>query len=78
MPTQVTATVIDGTLKLNQPVDLPSNSRVRVTVEPLAESDELSDEERRAAWERFKQRARERPVNSGGLHFTRDELHERH
>lgn len=79
METQLTGTVIDGTLKLDRPLDLPNNSRVSVTIEPITgpSADTPTDAARREAWERFMQRIQERPVNSGGRHFTRDELHER-
>ena len=78
MAARLTATVIDGTLKLDQPVDLPNNTRVRVAIEPLPEPlpDSVSDAERRAAWERLKQRIKERPLHLGGQRFSRDELYE--
>ncbi|MBO0698447.1 MAG: hypothetical protein J2P46_08640 [Zavarzinella sp.] len=49
-------------------------SRVRLTIEPI---EAWSPEKARAAWEALGARLRERPINSGGLRFTRDELHER-
>ena len=74
MKTQVTGTVVDGGLQLDQTLDLPSNVRVHVTVE-LAET---PDPDRIAAWEAMKKRNREHPIDFGGRHFTRDELHDRY
>jgi hypothetical protein len=73
MKTQAIATVENGQLTLDEPLDLPDRSRVYVTVEPIsdARNDPLT------AWQSLRQRVRERPVHSGGRHFTRDELHER-
>ena len=70
---QVTGTVVGGALKLDESLDLPENSRVTVTVEAFDEETRKAIE----AWESFKQRIKDHPVNSGGMHFTRDELHER-
>ena len=72
MKTHVSATLVGGTLKLHEPVELPDHTAVNVTIEPVA-----GDSRRAAAWESLKQRIRERPVHSGGRHFTREELHER-
>ena len=79
MIAHVHATVIDGALKLDQPVDLPNNSRVAVRVEslPAVETTPPTDEERRAAWERMKRRIEERPVHGGGQRFNRDGLYDR-
>jgi predicted DNA-binding antitoxin AbrB/MazE fold protein len=74
MTTRVEATLINGVLKPDQPLRLPDRSRVRLTVEPLPD---WSPERARAAWEALQARLQERPINSGGLRFTRDELHER-
>ncbi len=74
MKTETTGTIVGGVLQLDERIDLPDNSRVRVAVKPL--------EEWRArlqtgvkAWKQLCQRC---PVNSGGRRYTRDELHERH
>jgi hypothetical protein len=73
MKTQATATVENGQLTLDEPLDLPDRSRVYLTVEPISDApnDPL------IAWQSLRQRVRERSVHSGGMHFTRDELHER-
>jgi len=73
MKTQAVATVENGQLTLDEPLVLPDRSRVHLTVEPI--SDAPNDPV--TAWESLRQRVRERPVHSGGRHFTRDELHER-
>ncbi|HLQ43520.1 MAG TPA: hypothetical protein VK137_02230 [Planctomycetaceae bacterium] len=72
MSMRVTGTIVGGVLKFDDPVNLPDQSRVSVTVEPLADV-----EQRLAAWNSIKERLRLRPINSGGRRFTRDELHER-
>jgi hypothetical protein len=74
MITRTTATVEKGQLKLDQPVELPDHSRVNLVIEPVSESPQNP----LVAWESLQRRARQRPIRSGGRHFTRDELHERH
>jgi hypothetical protein len=73
MKTETTATVLDGALELDAPLELPNRSRVRVAVEPL--------ENWRARFEaglnEWKAYCEQHPVHSGRQHFTRDELHER-
>ena len=69
MKTETTATVVDGALALDAPLDLPDRSRVRVAVEPL--------ENWKAGLRDWKAHCEEHPVHSGPQHFTRDELHER-
>ena len=77
MITHTTGTVIEGQLQLNEPLMLPDGSRVAVTVEAVAS---VSADPREAfakglsAWKKLIQ---EHPVHSGGVRFTRDELHER-
>ena len=74
MKTETTGTVVAGVLQLDQRLDLPDNSRVRVAVEPLEEW-RARFQTGLSAWKEFCRRA---PVNSGGRRYTRDELHERH
>ncbi len=76
MSTQVMATVVDGELKLDQPLELPDKSRVKVMVE-VEETTEARRARKRRAFEELERLCREKPINSGGLHFTRDQLHER-
>jgi hypothetical protein len=73
MATQLTATVIEGQLRLDQPLDLPNDSKVIVTVESQSEWREkyLKGLEE---WRKFTEK---HPINSGGVRFTREELHER-
>ena len=76
MTTQVMATVVDGALKLDSPLELPNETRVKLVVEV-----ELTDEERhersRQSFESLQKFIGEHPINSGGLRFTRDELYDR-
>lgn len=74
MTTQVTATVVGGMLKPDQALPLAEQSRVRLTIEPL---EDWSAEKARAAWESLQARLQEHPIDSGGVRYTRDELHER-
>ncbi len=68
-----TGVVVDGTIQLHEPLDLPNQTAVSVTVEPLP----AMGDDPEAAWERTQQRLRERPIHGGGQRYTRDELHER-
>ena len=74
MKSEITGTIVGGALQLDERIDLPDNSRVRVAVEPLEEW-RAKFQTGLEAWRRVCQ---QRPVNSGGRRFTRDELHERH
>lgn len=81
METQVTGTLIDGVVRLDQSVDIPNNTRVKVTMCELAivPPGFASDpSKRKAALVRFLQRAADRRFNSKGIRFSRDELHDRH
>ena len=73
MKTETTGTVVGGALQLDERLDLPDNSRVRVAVQPLEEW-RTRFQNGLNAWKQLRQ---DRPVNSGGRHYTRDELHER-
>lgn len=73
MTTQTTGTVVDGALRLDEPLDLPNETRVRVAIIP-----EESDRGRRKQlWKEFLEYMNQHPVDSGGRRFTRDELHDR-
>ena len=74
MTTQMTATVVGGMLKPDQALPFPDQSRVRLTIEPI---EDWSPEKARAAWESLQARLKEHPIDSGGVRYTRDELHER-
>ncbi len=73
MKTETTATVLDGALELDAPLDLPDRSRVRVAVEPLENWRARFE----AGLEEWKAYCEQHPIHSGQQHFTRDELHER-
>ena len=73
MKTGTTGTIVAGVLQLDGRIDLPDKSRVRVAVEPLGEW-RTRFQTGLKAW---KQLCQDRPVNSGGRRYTRDELHER-
>jgi hypothetical protein len=72
MTTQVTATVVNGMLKPDQTLPLADQTRVKLTIEPLAEQLEAME-----AWQSLKAWIRQRPFHGLGRHMTRDELHER-
>lgn len=72
MTTQVMATVVGGLLKPDANLPLPDQTRVRLTIEPISERLEPAE-----AWRSLKERLRQRPIHAAGLHYTRDELHER-
>jgi hypothetical protein len=74
MRTETTGTIVAGALQLDERIDLPDNSRVRVAVQPLEEW-RTRFQTGLNAW---KQLCHDRPIDSGGRHYTRDELHERH
>ena len=72
MRTQTTATVNQGQLQLDEPLNLPDHSRVHVTVE-------LHQDRRSryiAGLEQLRRLIRDTPIRAG-IRFTRDELHER-
>jgi predicted DNA-binding antitoxin AbrB/MazE fold protein len=72
MTTQMTATVVGGVFKPDQPVPLPEQTRVKLTVEPV---EEWSREKALAAWEALKTLLQEQPLHLGGKRYTRDELY---
>jgi hypothetical protein len=73
MLTETTATVMDGRLELDRPLDLPDQSRVRVAVEPL----ENWKARFNAGLEAWKALCEAHPIHAGGRRYTREELHER-
>lgn len=72
MSTQVMATVVHGMLKPDENLPLPDQTRVRLTIEPIAE---WSPEKARAAWAAIQTRLKQHPIHGGGVRYTRDELH---
>jgi hypothetical protein len=73
MKTTFTGTVVNGALKLDQRVELADESRVFVTVVAVEDTQRRWGE----ALEALERLRREHPIDSGGLRYTRDELHER-
>jgi len=73
MKTAFTGQVIGGALKLDEPIELADTSRVYVTVVPI----ESANSGWAKALDGLEQLHRERPIDSGGLRFSREELHER-
>ena len=72
MTTQVIATVVNGLLKPDQTLPLAEQTRVKLTIEPLAEPLEPTE-----AWQSLKAWIKQNPLHGLGRHLTRDELHER-
>jgi len=72
MTTHVSATLIGGMLKPDQAIALPDQTRVQLTIEPIAEKLEPAE-----AWESLKAWIRQHPLHGLGRRLTRDELHER-
>jgi len=73
MDSSITGTVQQGAIHLDRPLSLPDNSRVQVIVQPLPETTQAWMEKFNA----FLKYCDEHPVNSGGLRYTREQLHER-
>lgn len=72
MKTQVTATVVDGMLKPDENLQLPEQTRVNLTIDPIVEETQPNE-----AWEALKAWIRQHPLHGLGRRLTRDELHER-
>ena len=73
MTARLTATVVSGVFKPDQPLPLAEQTRVRLTVEPIVETVEPAQ-----AWEAFKSWICQNSLHGMGGRLTRDELHERH
>ena len=67
-------TVVNGELKLDEPVGLSDHSRVQVTVVAAVEAQRQWIE----ALDALKELKEKRPISSGGLRFSREELYDRH
>ena len=65
-------TVVDGALRLDSPIELPSGTRVQVIVNPIP-----TEAERQRAWEEWDKLCEELELDSNASRLTRDELHER-
>lgn len=73
MKTETTGTLVDGAVQLDEAIDLPNHCRVSVSISPI----EFDPDKSHIALAAFLNRTEERPIHSGGIRFTRDELHER-
>ena len=62
----------DGTIRVPQEIHL-APGKANVTVDTT----EVTDQQAKAALDKFLKRADRRAFDSGGLRFTRDDLHER-
>jgi predicted DNA-binding antitoxin AbrB/MazE fold protein len=69
----ITATFENGVLRPDEQLALPAGTRVPLIVESLDASLEARDQ----AWQELEQLWEEASVDSGGVRFTRDQLHER-
>jgi hypothetical protein len=81
MIAKVIGTLVDGELKLDQPLSLPGATRVCITVEPLDTADTpdattIDPSARVAAWERFQAHLESHPLMLGGRDWTREDLYE--
>jgi hypothetical protein len=72
MKVQTSATVNQGQLILDEPLPLPNDSRVQVTVE----ADEDWRARYRAGLDELLRLNRERPIKAG-IRFSREELYDR-
>jgi hypothetical protein len=72
MKTEITAVVVNGVLKPDTVLPFADQTRVKLTIEPVE-----SESPAFTAWNRLKERLRQRPVHGGGKRFTHEELHER-
>lgn len=75
MTTTGMATVVNGTLQLDTPMDLPEQSRVKVTVSPL--TDDATQARRIKAFAEFRASVNEVNFKSDGERLTREQMHER-
>lgn len=76
MTTQVMATVVDGELKLDAPLELPNASRVKIVVEVEMSAEQRQEKFRRGVTELLDY-IEQHPIHLGGIRFTRDQLYER-
>lgn len=78
MNTQITGTVEDGALKLDERLDFPDQMKVHVTVVPApGESvDESWRQRYREGIEELRELIRTHPIRAG-IRYTREELHDR-
>ena len=70
----ITATFENGVFTPDQRPDLPPQTRVRLTVEPL---DQAELTRRTQAWDALQRLWESSTINSHGQRLTREQLHER-
>jgi hypothetical protein len=73
MTQTLTATVQDGMLRPDEPLKLPSGTRVELLILVPEAWRPMTDEE----WEASERFIEEQPIHSDGKYMTRDQLHER-
>jgi predicted DNA-binding antitoxin AbrB/MazE fold protein len=69
----ITATFENGVLKPDGHLDLPESARVRLIIDPMVRAQEDDQQ----AWDELERLWEGGGVDSGGVHLTRDQLHER-
>ena len=74
MLTEISGTIVKGAIRVDGPMELPDDCRVRITVEPCDESLRPADN---ATWKAFLSRCREAPVSAGRRYWNREELYDR-
>ena len=77
MTTTRTATVVNGTLQLDEPLELPEQSRVTVSVaSPTTSPHDAPSSPQRQSLDEFFQFVDQLGIRAGE-HLTRDQMHER-
>lgn len=73
MSDKAVGTIQGGGIRLDKPLNLPDATRVELTVKPI--------DRKQGGWDDFidelEQLGREQPIGSGGIRYSRDDLHER-
>ncbi len=77
MKTHIVATFVGGLFKPDENIALPDQTRVNITIEPVAPHQAQIMTAAAEACRAIQTRLRERPVHGAGIRYTRDELHER-
>lgn len=72
------ATVEDGVLKPDIPLEFPPMTRVRLIVKPLTESEPPTPAEQSTVWRELDRLWEEVEVDSGAPPPSRDQLHDRY
>ena len=75
--THATGTVVAGQLQLDEPLGLPDQSRVSVTVEPATIAADDWRQRMTQGLKAMQNLKTQQPIGSGGMRLTREQLHER-